>query len=39
MGKSMSTAKQINRSTTVTKIAVKPTIYPEHNQQTVQNGK
>lgn len=39
MGKSMSTAKQINRTTVVTKIVKKPTIHPEHNQKTVQNGK
>lgn len=39
MGKSMSTAKQMSRTAAVTKIAVKPTIRPEHNQKYVQNGK
>lgn len=39
MGKSMSTAKQIGRTAGVTKFAERSTIRPEHNQETVQNGK
>lgn len=39
MGKSLSTAKQLGRTTAVRKTAERPTNRPEHNQTNVQNGK